>query len=83
MFAAANNHLDVLISLMNHQGINLNVQDRSNHAALHFAAAHNHPAIVSQLLSDDNINANLKNRYNNRTPLKMAIDENHAECVKM
>ena len=83
MWAALNNHLDVLISLMNHQGINLNVQDRSNHTALHFAAAHNHPAIVSQLLSDDNINANLKDNLNNNTPLTWAIYKNHHECVKI
>ena len=83
MIAALNNQLDVVISLKNHPGIDLNVQSRTNnYTALHEAVFNNHPAIVSQLLSDDNINANLKG-YNNDTPLKMAIDENHHECVKI
>ena len=79
---STNNHLDVVISLLNHPGIDVNVQDRSNSTALHYAAANNHPAIVSQLLSDDNINANLKDSVN-YTPLKYAIDRNHHECVKI
>eukprot|EP00505_MAST-04D_sp_SCG-Rhode-Island_P003765 Stramenopile-MAST_4_protein_3765 len=82
MFAALNNHLDVVISLMNHPGIDVNVQNRYNDTALHYAAVSNHPAIVSQLLSDDNINANLKNHVNN-TPLKYAIGRNRHECVKI
>jgi hypothetical protein len=73
MWAATNNHMDEVISLMNHPGIDVNVQSRYNNTALHWAAYNNHPAIVSQLLSDDNINANLKNR-DNKTPLKWAID---------
>eukprot|EP00505_MAST-04D_sp_SCG-Rhode-Island_P003171 Stramenopile-MAST_4_protein_3171 len=83
MWAATNNHLDEVISLMNHPGIDVNVQSRYNNTALHWAAYNNHPAIVSQLLSDDNINANLKNR-DNKTPLKWAIDNrNRPECVKI
>ena len=60
MWAAANNQLDVVISLMNHPRIDLNVQDRFNSTALHYAVSHNHPAIVSQLLSDDKMDASLK-----------------------
>ena len=56
MIAAANNQLDVVISLMNHPGIDLNVQGGYfNRTALHWAVLYNHPAIVSQLLSDDKI----------------------------
>ena len=81
MYAARNNQLDVVISLMNHPGIDLNVQDRYyNWTALHIAVLHNHPAIVSQLLSDDKIDASLKD-YRNRTALKMAIGWGRAECV--
>ncbi len=80
MYAAANNQLDVVISLMNHPRIDLNVQHRYNSTALHLAVYHNHPAIVSQLLSDDKIDASLKNN-DNKTALKMAIDRGRAECV--
>jgi hypothetical protein len=87
MHAALNNHLDVVISLMNHPGIGVNVQNRyTNYTALH-TAANNHPAIVSQLLSDDNINANLKTNKGKKTPLELAIfwnyHEDHRECVKI
>ena len=80
MAAASNNQLDVAISLMNHPGIDLNVQGISNCTALHWAVHHNHPAIVSQLLSDDKIDASLKD-CNNNTALKRAIDRGRAECV--
>jgi ankyrin repeat protein len=81
MLAACNNQLDVVMSLMNHPGIDLNVQDRiDNHTALHCAVHFNHPAIVSQLLSDDKIDASLKD-WDNETALKDAIDRGHAECV--
>ena len=80
MDAAINNQLDVVISLMNHPGIDLNVQNCVNYTALHWAVLYNHPAIVSQLLSDDKIDASLKDR-GNRTALKCAIDREHAECV--
>ena len=81
MFAAANNQLDVVISLMNHPGIDLNVQGGyDNFTALHCAVDNNHPAIVSQLLSDDKIDASLKDD-DNKTALKIAIDKGSAECV--
>ena len=81
MFAAENNQLDVVISLMNHPRIDLNVQHRiNNYTALHCAVSHNHPAIVSQLLSDDKMDASLKD-YSNNTALKLAIVREHAECV--
>jgi ankyrin repeat protein len=81
MFAAANNQLDVVISLMNHPRINLNVQERFyNSTALHKAVFNNHPAIVSQPLSHDKIDASLKDD-DNRTALKMAIGWENAQCV--
>jgi ankyrin repeat protein len=81
MLAACKNHLDVVMSLMNHPGIDLNVQGGYfNNTALHLAADNNHPAIVSQLLSDDKIDASLKD-CDNKTALKIAIDRGRAECV--
>ena len=80
MYAAGNNRLGVVISVMSHPRIDLNVQDRYNNTALHIAVFSNHPAIVSQLLSDDKIDASLKD-HRNRTALKVAIDRGHAECV--
>jgi ankyrin repeat protein len=83
MWAAGNNQLGVVISLMNHPGIDLNVQDRiNNYTALHHAVYHNHPAIVSQLLSDDKMDASLKDGYN-RTALKHAIVHGYGECEKI
>jgi ankyrin repeat protein len=73
MYAACKNHLDVVMSLMNHPRIDLNVQGGwNNRTALHHAVFNNHPAIVSQLLSDDKMDASLKDNYN-RTALKSAI----------
>jgi len=81
ILAAWHNQLDVVILLMNHPGIDLNVQGGYfNFTALHYAVGNNHPAIVSQLLSDDKIDASLKNNYNN-TALKYAIVYGRAECV--
>jgi hypothetical protein len=81
MYAARNNQLDVVISLMNHPRIDLNVQDRwNNSTALHCAVHNNHHAIVSQLLSDDKIDASLKDNRN-YTALKDAIVLGRAECV--
>ena len=72
----------MVTSLLNHPGIDVNVQNRWNDTALHKAVYNNHPAIVSQLLSDDNINVNLKNNLN-ETPLERAIVCNNHECVKI
>jgi hypothetical protein len=80
LYAARNNQLDVVISLMNHPGIDLNVQCSDNWTALHWAVFNNHPAIVSQLLSDDKIDASLKDR-DNYTALKWAIVKKRAKCV--
>ena len=81
MYAACNNHLDVVMSLMNHPRIDLNVQSGyNNFTALHWAVFNNHPAIVSQLLSDDKMDASLKDKYN-KTALKIAIVLGRAECV--
>ena len=84
MFAAANDHLDMVVSLMNHPGIDLNVQGGFyNSTALHYAVDHNRPAILAQLVSDDRVDTSLKTKDNNRTPLKLAIVLGRAECVKI
>ena len=82
MWAACHNHLDMVVSLMNHPGIDVNVQDSDNWTALHYAVYRNRPAIVAQLLRDDRVDTSLKTKYN-RTPLKLAIDFRHDECVKI
>ena len=82
MVAAGDNHLDMVVSLMNHPGIDVNVQNRNNYTALHWAVTNNHPAIVAQLVSDDRVDTSLKDD-DNRTPLKFAIDLVHDECVKI
>ena len=82
MEAARNNHLGIVAALMNHQGIDLNVQDCTNVTALHWAVSENHLAIVAQLLNDDRMDCSLKDS-GNWTPLKLAIICEHHECVKI
>ena len=82
MYAAQWNRLDMVVSLLNHPGIDVNVQDRYNWTALHHAVRRNLPAILAQLVSDDRVDTSLKDKYN-RTPLKLAIDDGHDECVKI
>ena len=82
MYAAENNHLDIVTVLMNHPGIDLNVQDRYNNTALHYAVDKDNPAIVSQLLSDDSIDTRLKDNIN-YTPLTIATYYKHVECEKL
>jgi hypothetical protein len=84
MLAVMNNHLDVVISLMNHPGIDLNVRGsyNSGFTALHYAASGNHPAILAQLLGDDRIDCSLKSNEG-ITSLELAIALNHQECVKL
>ena len=83
MIAAANDHLDMVVSLMNHPGIDVNVQGGYyNFTALHLAVFNNLPAILAQLVSDDRVDTSLKD-CNNHTPLKVAIDMKQDECVKI
>ena len=82
MLAAEFNQLDIVVSLMNHPGIDVNVQDRSNWTALHYAVDNNRPAILAQLLSDDSIDTSLKDNYYG-TPLKNAIVKGRDECAKI
>ena len=72
MHTALSNHLDMVVSLMNHPGIDVNVQDSDNNTALHKAIKKRCYAIVAQLLSDDRVDTSLKNK-DNYTPLKFAI----------
>ena len=94
MIATANNHLDVVMSLMNHPGIDLNVQNRINKCtALHHAVSGhekgNYPAILAELLRDERIDCSLKMKMNgdegedNWTPLEFAIEYELVECVRI
>ena len=86
MYAAHFNHLDMVVSLMNHPGIDVNAQDSYNQTALHLAVIKNqqdHPAIVAQLVSDDRVDTSLKDNGNIGTPLKQAIVYKRPECVKI
>ena len=82
MYAAQWNRLDMVVSLLNHPGIDVNVQDSYNQTALHKAVWHNRPAILAQLVSDDRVDTSLKDMYGD-TPLKEAIVSRHHECEKI
>ena len=83
MEAAYSDHLDMVVSLLNHPGIDLNVQDSDNSTALHAAVSNNNPAILAQLVSDDRVDTSLKAKRNTGTPLRYAIDMGRDECVKI
>ena len=68
--------------MMNHPGIDVNVQDRYNYTALHFAVSNNRPAMVAQLVSDDRVDTSLKDEYNS-TPLELAMVRGRPECEKI
>ena len=82
MWAAEFNHLDMVVSLMNHPGIDVNVQTRYTSTALHKAVINNRPAIVAQLVSDDRVDTSLKGIHN-YTPLQLAILCERPECAKI
>ena len=83
MLAVRQNHLDMVVSLMNHPGIEVNVKSHNcKHTALHWAVRNNRPAIVAQLLSDSRIDTSLKDS-DKRTPLMLAIEMGRDECVKI
>ena len=77
------NHLDMVVSLMNHPSIDVNVQNSytNKNTALHYAVEDNCPAIVAQLLSDDRVDTSLKDS-DKRTPLMLAIEMGRDECAK-
>jgi len=93
MYAAANNHLDMVVSLMKAEQIDVNVQNRDNWTALHHAVSGhekgNYPAILAELLRDERIDCSLKMKMNgdegedNWTPLEFAIEYELVECVKI
>ena len=82
MQAVGSNHLDMFTLLMNHQGIDVNIQDHEKDTVLHWAVLYNRPVIVTQLVSDDRVDTSLKNKYNS-TPLRHAIGLGYEECVNI
>ena len=82
MWAAAWNHLDMVVSLMKHRWIDVNVQGVANFTALHWAVLLDSHATLAPLLSDDRVDTSLKNDTN-MTPLRMAIHCKRDECVKI
>ena len=82
MSAVMRNHLDIVVSLMNHPEIDLNVQDQFKETALHNAVRHNNLAILQHLLSDDRIDTSLKDS-SGRTPLQKAIVQERDECERI
>ena len=79
MIAARFNHLDMVVSLMNHPGIDVNVQDSDNSTALHLQYQQL-PAILAQLVSDDRVDTSLKD---NTTEHHWGRHWGHDECEKI
>ena len=83
MMAAAWDRLDMVTALMNHPGVDVNLQERNyNFTALHFAVFNNRPAILAQLLRDSRVDTSLQDNGND-TPLKDAIRRGHIQCAKI
>ena len=84
MLAVGGTHLDMVIMLMNHHGIDVNIPDHEKNTALHGAVLYNRPVIVTQLVRDDRVNTSLRNE-NNMTPLSFAINYGggREECVEI
>lgn len=82
IMAAIYNHLDMVVSLMNHPGTNVNVQSVNNRTALHYAVFNDYPAIVTQLLRDNRVDTSLKDN-SNRTPLEDSIYYKRTECEEI
>ena len=81
MYAVARNHMDMVVSLMNHPGINVNAQNRYNRTALHHAVRNILPTMVAQLLSDDRVDTSLKDYHG--TPLDYAIKRKLVDIIKL
>lgn len=79
---AHDGHLDMVVSLMNNPGIDVNVLDRFNYTALHYAVENNHLTMLTYLLSDDRVNNSIKSKTG-LTPLMLAIALNRNECAKI
>ena len=86
IIAVRNNHLDIVIALINHPKIDVNDHDVHQQTALHeavyLAVYRNHLDIIKQLLSDSSIDTSLKDSEK-RTPLMLAFDMGLDECVKI
>jgi hypothetical protein len=83
MRAAMENHLVMVISLMNHRGIDVNFQSCwYGLTALHYAVLDNNPIMVAHLVSDDRVDTSLKDNMFG-TPLKLAILHGYKKYAKM
>lgn len=82
MFAAARNNMYIAVSLMHHQWIDVNVQNRLNQTALHVAVLFKHPGMVDELLGDYRIDTTLKDNTGD-TPLDLAIKNGNSNIITM
>lgn len=82
MLAVVNNHLDMVVALMQHPFINLNVQNKNKETALYLAVKTNQPIIVAQLLLSNDIDTSLKD-ITGTTPLSLAICWGYEECASL
>ena len=82
MLAVVNNHLDMVVALMQHPFINLNVQNEDKETALYLAVQTNQPIIVAQLLLSNDIDTSLKD-ITGTTPLDLAIDWGYEKCASL
>ena len=82
MLAVVNNHLDMVVALMQHPFINLNVQNKDKETALYLAVKTNQPIIVAQLLHSKDIDTSLKD-ITGTTPLSLAICWGYKECASL
>lgn len=76
-----NGHIEVIRILVNHEGINLNLQGSSGSTALHLSCDWGHQRVIRLLLekgADPTIALN-----NGRTPLDIARLHHEQECIAL
>jgi ankyrin repeat protein len=81
MFAAANDHIECIVFLVESVGIDINKVNASGNTALHWAALNGHTEAVTFLISKGG-NVLLENKFQ-RTPFDEAIERDQKDCCEV
>ena len=82
MLAARLGHLEMIEILLQHPGINVDLQDVNGMTALYIAARENHHEIA-QLLLDTEAEIDIVDFHAGRSPLRCAAERDHCDMVDL